>query len=116
MFCVTEGAEVYLHMEAADMRLGIDRLAEKIRAELKRTPLSGGIYVFLSRSRKKIRILYWDNDGYAMWLKRLEAGIFKVELKNGYEQITGVDLKELLAGLDFSRINLRKKVEKGLLT
>ena len=114
MFCVTEGAEVYLYMQAADMRYGIDRLAEKIRAELNRLPLSGGAYVFFSRSRKKIKILYWDKDGYAMWLKRLEAGAFEVEVKNGYEQITGIDLKELLAGLDFSRIKLRKNIEKGL--
>jgi len=59
--------------------------------------------------------LYWDKDGYAMWLKRLEAGVFKVEVKEGYEQITGIDLNELLAGLDLSRIKLRKNVEKGLL-
>ena len=50
-----------------------------------------------------------------MWLKRLEAGVFKVEVKEGYEQITGIDLNELLAGLDLSRIKLRKNVEKGLL-
>jgi len=106
--------EVYLYTAAADMRLGIDRLSEKIKTELKRTPMTGGLYVFLSRSRKKVRILYWDRDGYAIWFKRLEAGIFKVELRDGYEQITGVDLKELLSGLDLSRIKLRKNAEKGL--
>jgi transposase len=61
-----------------------------------------------------VRILYWDKDGYAMWLRRLEAGIFKVELRDGYEQITGVDLAELLSGLDLSRIKLRKSAENGL--
>lgn len=114
MLSIAEGAEVFVYTAAADMRLGFDRLAEKIRAELKRTPLSGGYFVFFSRSRRKVRILYWDRDGYALWMKRLEAGSFKVEAKDGYEQITGIDLQEILSGMELSRIKLRKSAEKGL--
>ena len=114
MFCAPETAEVYIYTAAADMRLGIDRLAEKIREELKRPPLSGGYFVFLSRNRRKVRILYWDRDGYAMWQKRLEAGSFRVELKDGYEQVTGLDLLEILSGMELSRIKFRKSAESGL--
>lgn len=96
------------------MRLGFDRLSEKVKLELKRTPLAGGYFVFLSRCRRKVRILYWDRDGYAIWQKRLEAGAFKVEAVDGYEVITGVDLLELLSGIDLSRIKFRKSAEKGL--
>ena len=114
MLSVPEQTSVYLYTAAADMRHGIDRLSEKIRNEIGRTPISGGIFVFLSRDRKKVRLLYWDRDGYAIWMKRLEAGAFKVELKDGYETITGVDLFEVLSGMDLSRIKLRKNAEKGL--
>ena len=106
--------EVYLYGGASDMRHGIDRLAEKIREELKRAPVSGGVFVFLSRCRRKMRLLYWDRDGYCMWLKRLEAGVFKVDQRDGYEEITGVDLDELLKGVELARIKVRKNAEKGL--
>lgn len=114
MLSVAEGAEVFVYQGACDMRLGFDRLSEKIKTELKRTPLAGGYFVFMSRCRRKVRILYWDRDGYALWQKRLEAGVFKVERLDGYETITGIDLFELLAGLDLSRIKFRKNTEKGL--
>lgn len=114
MLCLPERVEVYLHTAAADMRYGIDRLAEKIKFELRRTPLAGGYFIFFSRSRRKVKVLYWDKDGYAVWLKRLEAGSFKVELKDGYEQITGIDLQQILSGMELSRIKLRKSAENGL--
>lgn len=114
MLSVAEQAQVYLYQGACDMRLGFDRLSEKIKTELKKTPLGGGYFVFMSRCRRKVRIIYWDRDGYALWQKRLEAGVFKVETFDGYEEITGVDLFELLSGIDFSRIKFRKNAEKGL--
>jgi transposase len=114
MFFAADTAEVYLYTAASDMRLGFDRLSEQIRSELKKTPLSGGYFVFLSRSRKKVRILYWDRDGFAMWLKRLEVGSFKVEFRDGFEQVTGIDLQQILSGMELSRIKFRKDAEKGL--
>ena len=114
MRSVPSSASVYLYTAAADMRLGCDRLSEKIKSELQRDPLQGDYFVFFSRTRRNVKILYWDRDGYATWLKRLEAGAFKVERRDGYEQVTGVDLHEVLAGLDLARIKLRKKVEKGV--
>lgn len=103
--------EVYLYTGILDMRLGVDRLGAKIQEELKRSPISGGLYVFVSRSRKKIKLLYWDRDGYALWIKRLEAGMFQIRERAGYKIITGVDLEELLSGVELSRIEFRKKQE-----
>jgi len=96
------------------MRLGMDRVSEKIQTELSLSVLSGGIFVFISRSRTKVKLLYWDRDGYALWQKRLEAGVFRIEKKDGYEKILGVELEELLSGMDFSRIKLRKHAASGL--
>lgn len=114
MRAVAPEAEVYLWLGAMDMRVSFDRLAEFIKAKLQRTPMAGGLYVFLSRRRERVRILYWDRDGYAIWYKRLEAGAFRVESREGYEQLTGVDLEQLLQGIDLSRIKLRQSAEKGL--
>lgn len=114
MKSLAEFPVVYLHTGVSDMRLGVDRLSEKIQAELSVSVLSGGIFVFVSRSRKRVKLLYWDNDGYAFWQKRLEAGVFRLEKKDGYEKILGVELEELLSGMDFCRIKLRKKVASRL--
>lgn len=96
------------------MRLGMDRLSAQIQSELNRSVFAGGIFVFVSRCRRKVKLLYWDRDGYAVWLKRLEAGVFRIEQKDGYEEVTGVDLEELLSGTDLSRIKLRKSAAQGL--
>ena len=107
---------VYLYTGTLDMRVGIDRLCEKVRTECGREVLRGGYFVFFSRQRDRVRILYWDRDGYAIWHKRLEAGTFKVERRDGYEELVAIDLQELLSGVELSRIRLRKSAEKGLYT
>jgi hypothetical protein len=50
--------------------------------------MAGGLYVLVRRNRKKIKLLYWDRDGYTMWVKRLETGAFKIGSDNDYEGIT----------------------------
>lgn len=109
-----ETARVYLSTGVLDMRIGVDRLARIVHQATGRSALEGGYYVFFSRTRDRVKIFYWDKDGYAMWLKRLEAGTFKVEKKDGYEQVTALDLEALLGGIDLSRIRLRKNVENSL--
>jgi len=107
---------VYLWLGGTDMRAGFERLSAVVQERMSRSVISGGLYVFFSRCRRRIKILYWDNDGYALWYKRLEAGTFRVEVGDGMENIIGIDLEQLLSGIDLSRIILRKNVEKGLYT
>lgn len=114
MRSLREFPDVYVHTGVCDMRLGIDRLSAKIKEELSRSVMSGGVFVFLSRCRRKVRLLYWDNDGFAMWTKRLEVGAFRVERRDGYEEVTGVDLEELLGGTELSRIKFRKRAAERL--
>ena len=114
MRSIEPGVAVYLWLGRSDMRMSFDRLSQLVREKLSRSVLEGGLYVFFSRKRERVKILYWDRDGYALWQKRLEAGAFRVESREGVEEISGVDLSELLSGVDLSRIKLRKSAESGL--
>ena len=110
---ISSDTAVYLWQGAMDMRMSFDRLSGFVTAQLQRSVISGGVYVFISRCRSRVKILYWDRDGYAIWHKRLEAGSYKVSRIDGHEQITAMDLEELLGGIEFSRIKIRKQEEKG---
>ena len=113
MLNIPEGVTVYVHRGWTDMRSGFDRLAELVKSEVSVSPMGGGVFVFVSRCRKRVKLLYWDCDGYALWYKRLEAGAFRVEKELGYEQITGIDLKALLSGVELSRIRMQKCAASG---
>lgn len=114
MKAISPDTAVYLWQGAMDMRVGFDRLAQFVTERVSRSVMSGGVFVFFSRCRRRVKLMYWDGDGYALWHKRLEAGSYRVERKDGHEQITAVDLEELLKGTELSRINLRKNAEMGL--
>ena len=88
--------KVYLFMQATDMRCGFDRLAALVQERIQRSAIGGGLYVFFSRERRRVKLLWWDRDGYVLYYKRLEAGVFKVEWADGHEEISGVDCPAFL--------------------
>jgi transposase len=73
-----QAARIWLAVEATDMRCGFDRLAERVQAVIGENPLSGHLFVFRSRRGDRLKILHWDRDGFVLWYKRLEEGVFKL--------------------------------------
>jgi transposase len=113
MKSIPASSAVYLWQGVVDMRMSFDRLAALVNEKLGRSVISGGFYLFFSRCRSRVKILYWDSDGYALWHKRLETGLYRVARVDEHEEITGIDLERLLSGTEFSRIKLSKNAEKG---
>jgi transposase len=74
----TPGPRIWLAAEAADMRCGFDRLAQRVQSVIGADPLSGHLFLFRSRGGNRLKILMWDRDGYVLWYKRLEVGVFKL--------------------------------------
>ena len=104
---LAHGARIWLAAEAADMRCGFDRLAERAAKVIGEDPLSGHLFVFRSRRGDRLKILVWDRDGYVLWYKRLEAGVFKLpRLEAGARsvELRASELAMLLDGIDMSRL------------
>ena len=103
----TERARIWLASEATDMRCGFDRLAERVRTVMGQDPLSGHGFIFRSRRGDRLKILTWDQDGFVLWYKRLEVGVFKLPRPEGAARAVELRVSELamiLDGIDVSRL------------
>ena len=99
---------VYFATLAADMQAGFAYLAALASDRLALDPLSGHLFVFLNKRRDRIKILYWDRDGMAVWAKRLERGTFRLPAATaGRVEMTTAELAALLAGIDLSAARRR---------
>jgi transposase len=106
---------IWLAAEAADMRCGFDRLAERVKTVIGQDPLAGHLFVFRSRRGDRLKILVWDRDGFVLWYKRLEAGVFKlpkVEAGTRSVELRASELAMVLDGIDVSRLKRTPRYER----
>ena len=102
-----QSARIWLATEVTDMRCGFDRLAERVRAVIGQDPLSGHLFVFRSRRGDRLKILVWDRDGFLLWYKRLESGVFKLpRVPEGARsmELRASELAMVLDGIDVSKL------------
>jgi transposase len=98
----TGNVSVWLATAPVDMRRSFDGLAEHVRAFLGHDPLSGSMFVFRNRAAQRVKILWWDKDGLAIYYKRLEKGTFQFPAGGHAEKALAIDsaaLMRLLSGL-----------------
>lgn len=110
------GARIWMASEAVDMRCGFDRLAERVRAVIGQDPLGGHLFVFRSRRGDRLKVLMWDRDGFLLWYKRLESGVFKlpkVEAGARSVELRASELAMVLDGIDVSRLKRVARYERG---
>ena len=109
------GPRIWLAAEATDMRCGFDRLAQRVQAVIGADPLSGHLFLFRSRSGNRLKILTWDRDGYVLWYKRLEIGVFKlprVAPGAGSVELRASELAMLLDGIDMAKLKRVPRYER----
>ena len=107
---------IFVATAAADLRRSYDGLGALVEGRLGHDLFSGDLFVFLNRRATQVRILYWDADGYCIWMKRLEAGTFRRITTEGDVDVIEVDTAELamlLAGLDAPVVKRRKRYHKS---
>ena len=76
MLAIAGNARIFLFQGSTDLRKGYEGLCQLVAASFKEPVSSGAYFVFINRPRNRIKVLYWDSDGFAIWLKRLETGTF----------------------------------------
>jgi transposase len=89
-----------------DLRRSFDGLAEQVRQHLHNDPLSGHVFVFRNKRGDRVKLLYWDEDGYVIVYKRLEEGFFRWPVTaEGQASVTlrAAELAMLLDGIDWSK-------------
>lgn len=106
---------IWLATQPADMRCSFDRLAELAATVTGVDPLSGHLFLFRSRGGDRLKVLYWDADGYALWYKRLEEGTFKLpKVEEGARsvQLRASELAMMLDGIDLKSVKRVKRYQR----
>jgi transposase len=115
MIHLPASVRVYLCLSPCDMRKSFDSLHALVREQLQLDAFAGHLFVFVSRGRDRLKILYWDRDGFALWSKRLEEGSYAVPWADGgagRREITAQELGALLSGIDLSQAQRRKRYRR----
>ena len=106
---------IWLCLAATDMRCGFDRLAELARVVTGQDSMSGHLFLFRGRGGDRLKILYWDRDGYALWYKRLEEGTFKLPRIDGDArsvELRASELAMMLDGIDLRSVKRSKRYSR----
>lgn len=117
MIHLPASVRVYLCLNACDMRRSFDGLHALVRDHLQLDALSGHLYLFANKRKDRLKILYWDRDGFAIWAKRLEQGCYAIpsgESGSRRLEIAVEELGALLSGIDLSTAQRRKRYRRTL--
>lgn len=106
---------IWLATKHADMRKSFDGLAELVRQHLHDDPLSGHVFVFRNKRCDRVKLLYWDEDGFVIVYKRLEEGTFRFPAAvdgQGGVSLRAAELAMLLDGVDWQNAKRSKRYRR----
>jgi transposase len=118
---ISRTTRVFLATEPTDMRKGFDGLFALVENVIREDPFSGHLFVFRNRRRDRLKVLWWDADGLAIFYKRLERGNYQfptdsVVSKSGTTssrcEIRSDELSLLLAGIDLGSVKRRRRYQR----
>ena len=115
MIHLPASVRVYLCLTPTDMRRSFDGLHALVRDHLQLDAFAGHLYIFSNRRRDRLKVLYWDHDGFAVWAKRPEQGSFAIpsgEPGSTRIEITTEELGAVLSGIDLQQAARRKRYRR----
>jgi transposase len=116
MFSVPGHIKIFVALEPTDMRRGFPGLSGQVQSMLQQDPLSGHLFLFRNRRRDRIKILFWDGDGYAIYYKQLARGTFEIPAPQDPDspvvQIRASELSMLLDGIELQGRKRRQRYQR----
>ena len=115
MISLPHPVRVFLHTSATDLRKGFDALTGLVTTAFRQDPTSGHLFLFVNRRRDRLKILYWDRDGLAIWYKRLEKGSFQLPAVAPDAvsiEMSPTQLTLILSGIDLGSARQRKRYQR----
>ena len=108
---------IFLAAGPTDMRKGFDSLASAVEGSMALDPFSGHLFVFRSRRGDRVKVLWWDRDGYCPWYKRLEKGCFRFPTEavtpgTTHVEVKAADLMMILDGVDLGSVRRQRRYER----
>jgi transposase len=104
---------IWVYLQPQDGRKGMDGLAAVVRTHLGRDPLGGDLFVFRNRRRDRLKILAWQGDGFALYLRRLERGTFAFPSGDTADlSITTTELAMILGGVELPGTRRRSRYRR----
>jgi transposase len=117
MISLPHPVRVFLHAPPTDLRKGFDALSGLVTTAFSQDPTSGHLFLFVNRRRDRLKILYWDRDGLAIWYKRLETGSFQVSAVSQDAvsvEMSPTQLSLILSGIDLCSARQRKRYQRPM--
>ncbi len=100
------------------MRRSFDGLYALVNGTMQLNAFEGHLFVFSNRRKDRLKILYWDRDGFAIWAKRLEEGTYAMPFTGAggehRQEITAQELGAILSGIDLSQAKRRKRYRREM--
>lgn len=112
MISLSASTRIFIALGATDMRKGFDGLSGLVTSQIKQDPLSGAFFLFVNRRRDRMKVLYWDGDGLAIWYRRLEQGTYR--LPKASSDASSIEMRSdeftmLLRGIDLENVKRHKR-------
>jgi transposase len=115
MIMLPSAVRIFLCTRPTDLRKSFDGLTGLVQECFGQDPLNGHLFLFLNGRRDRIKILYFDRDGLAIWYKRLEAGSFQMPQTDAQDsvELQPAQLAMLLSGIDLRTARQRKRFHRA---
>ena len=108
MLGLPPSVRIYFATELVDMRNGIDGLRGIVETALKKDACEGHLFVFVGKAKDKVKILFWDRNGFVVYLKRLERGRFQLPAVDGRTKHVSMEPTQLAMLLDGIDLNAKR--------
>ena len=115
MFALGTSHTFQLYAHPTDMRKSFDSLCGVVSSDLSQNPMDGTVYIFINKTRNKVKLLHWQSGGFVLYYKRLESGTFELPVYDGEVgslYLSYAQLILLIGGIAITNITRKKRYEK----